>query len=137
MVLVKCVIKMDYNKIIISLVIIFVIVAVGGFLFFNSSNNKTVNDVVPAENNTSSSINAEKINTEQVSSSSSAPQQSSSGESKYVSKEYAQQHMDEWNSGKGYYWVGDTQYDSATGKIIGGGSDEDQKALREIVGDKV
>lgn len=126
---------MDYNKIIISLVIVFVIVAIGGFLFLNSSNN-TVNDVVPAVNNTSSSVNVEKINTEDSTDSSSSSHQSSDDDSKYVSKEYAQQHMDEWNSGQGYYWVGDTQYDSATGKIIGGGSDEDQKALREILGDR-
>lgn len=126
---------MDYNKIIISLVIVFVIVAIGGFLFLNSSNN-TVNDIVPAVNNTSSSVNVEKINTEDSVDSSSSSHQSSDDDSKYVSKEYAQQHMDEWNSGHGYYWVGDTQYDSATGKIIGGGSDEDQKALREILGDR-
>ena len=124
---------MDYDKIIILLVIILVVVAVGGLLLFNSSNNNT-SEVV---NNTPSSVNADKVNTEDsVSSNSGNSQQSSSGDSKYVSKEYAQQHMDEWNSGRGYYWVGDTQYDSATGKIIGGGSAEDQKALQEIMGDK-
>lgn len=124
---------MDNDKIIMALVIILAIVAVGGFLLLNQPSH-TVNNVAPAANNTSSSVNVEKITSEDHVADT---QKSSSSDSKYVSKEYAKQHEDEWNSGKGYYWVGDTQYDSATGKIIGGGSAEDQKALKEIYGDKV
>ena len=127
---------MDYNKIIISLMIILAVFAVGGFLFLNQHN--TVVNTVAVQNNTSSSINVEKINSEDVVNSNAGDSQQSSGsDSKYVSKEYAKQHQSEWQSGRGYYWVGDTQYDSATGKIIGGGSAEDQEALREVYGDRI
>ena len=34
-------------------------------------------------------------------------------------------------------WVGNTQYGSATGKIIGGESAEDQQALKEVSGDMI
>ena len=113
------------------MVIILAAVAVGGFLLLNSHNN-TVNNVAVVSNNTSSSVEVEKVTSEDVS----YTQQSSSDDSKYVSKEYAQQRQDLWQSGKGYYWVGDTQYDSATGKIMGGGSAQDQQALREVYGDR-
>ncbi|MBR0271193.1 MAG: hypothetical protein IJQ68_04270 [Methanobrevibacter sp.] len=122
---------MNYNKIILALVIIFVVIAIGGFMLISQQNNdKPVTEI----NNTSSSVDVDKVNSEDVVNNDGGSQQSGS-DSKYVSREYAQQHMDEWNSGQGYYWIGDTQYDSATGKIIGGGSAEDQKALMEVYGD--
>lgn len=34
-------------------------------------------------------------------------------------------------------WVGNTQYDGATRKIIGGGFAEDQQALKEVFGDMI
>ena len=103
-----------------------------GVLINQQGNNCILNDnVVAIENN---SINIEKVNAEDASGSDAGSSKDSSGDSKYVSKEYAIEHEAEWNSGHGYYWVGDTQYDSATGKIIGGESTEDQQALMEVMG---
>ena len=60
--------SMDYNRIIIILIMIFVIILVCGvFIIFN--NNASTNNVNNSiSNNTSSNINVEKINTEEVSS---------------------------------------------------------------------
>jgi uncharacterized protein YxeA len=125
---------MDYNKIIIALVIVLVAIAISGFVFLNRSNN-AVPDNKNINNTTSSSVNVDKISEDEKVSSNEDNSKYSSSDSKYVTREYAQQHSAEWQSGKGYYWVGDTQYDSATGKIIGGGSAKDQQALREVYGD--
>lgn len=125
---------MDYNKIIIALVIVLVAIAISGFVFLNRSNN-AVSDNKNINNTTSSSVNVDKISEDEKVSSNEDNSKHSSSDSKYVTREYAQQHSAEWQSGKGYYWVGDTQYDSATGKIIGGGSAKDQQALREVYGD--
>ena len=125
---------MDYNKIIIALVIVLVAIAISGFVFLNQSNN-AVPDNKNINNTTSSSVNVDKISEDEKVSSNEDNSKHSSSDSKYVTREYAQQHSAEWQSGKGYYWVGDTQYDSATGKIIGGGSAKDQQALREVYGD--
>ena len=125
---------MDYNKIIIALVIVLVAIAISGFVFLNQSNN-AVPDNKNINNITSSSVNVDKISEDEKVSSNEDNSKHSSSDSKYVTREYAQQHSAEWQSGKGYYWVGDTQYDSATGKIIGGGSAKDQQALREVYGD--
>ena len=125
---------MDYNKIIIALVIVLVAIAISGCVFLNRSNN-AVPDNKNINNTTSSSVNVDKISEDEKVSSNEDNSKHSSSDSKYVTREYAQQHSAEWQSGKGYYWVGDTQYDSATGKIIGGGSAKDQQALREVYGD--
>ena len=125
---------MDYNKIIIALVIVLLVVAVAGFVFLNQP-NKAVSDNKTSNKTSSSSVNVENISTEDKVSSDAGSSGQSSSDSKYVTREYAQQPSAEWQSGKGYYWVGDTQYDSATGKIIGGGSAKDQQALREVYGD--
>ena len=125
---------MDYNKIIIALVIVLIAIAVAGVVFLNQ-HNKTVPENNTINNTSSSSVSVENISAEDKVSSSAESSKQVSSDSKYVTREYAQQHSAEWQSGKGYYWVGDTQYDSATGKIIGGGSAKDQQALREVYGD--
>lgn len=58
---------MDYNKIIIILVVIFVIVLVCGvfIIFNNNASTDNVNNSI--SNNTSSNIDVEKVNTEEVS----------------------------------------------------------------------
>ena len=125
---------MDYNKIIIALVIVLIAIAVAGFVFLNQ-HNKNVPENNTINNTSSSSVSVENISAEDKVNSSAESSKQVSSDSKYVTREYAQQHSAEWQSGKGYYWVGDTQYDSATGKIIGGGSAKDQQALREVYGD--
>ena len=126
---------MDYNKIIIALVVILLAIAVVGFVVLNQPKND-VADKNTVKNTTSSSVNVDKVSTDDAANSNGGNSKPSSSDSKYVTKEYAQQHEAEWQSGKGYYWVGDTQYDSATGKIISGGSAKDQEALREVYGDR-
>lgn len=60
--------SMDYNKIIIILIMIFVIILVCGvFIIFNNNDAPTNNVNNSISNNTSSNINVEKINTEEVS----------------------------------------------------------------------
>ena len=59
--------KLNYNKLIIALVVVLVIIVLAGGVFVLSVNNapaKHVNNTTA--NNTSSNVNVEKINTEEV-----------------------------------------------------------------------